>query len=438
MKLPIDNLPTSNVILGYKNLLGKDAPSDRLSLIRHLSKDHIIAELAGLNYRLKGSFSKEVDSKLSSQERELFYFCGKNRHQYDKYVILINKLTDGKKTNLFNRQSCMFGIEEVLRSDIHVIADYQMSPPVWEPFLQYMLCVNEYITQMRKSKEGETATFELLNPRLIPLSESVLLNDPLYIMYRGLMLMDYFAMDNETKDHLKTYFTDTYTIPYERFIFELFQMFFANENQYKHLNFYYVVPGDHPVRYLFDVLSKRYDKEDCSKLLDIRKSPFYDRGKGHYVVTDKSMLLDKAYQQFINDFWFDYLKEKTKKNGKPFKFQGHKAIIESGNSLQEKIAPEAAIKTNQWTGYTPSKANFPNLKQEKSDKGKRHPLMHRQIMIFKAWLRGIHYHCDHLQRYIDEFCYRYNCLKYPETLFHNVVKTMIGAAPLYLQKSWII
>jgi len=45
-------------------------------------------------------------------------------------------------------------------------------------------------------------------------------------------------------------------------------------------------------------------------------------------------------------------------------------------------------KTDHWSGDTPSKADFPNLKQEKSDKGKRHPLMHRQIMMFKAWLRG--------------------------------------------------
>lgn len=111
---------------------------------------------------------------------------------------------------------------------------------------------------------------------------------------------------------------------------------------------------------------------------------------------------------------------------------------ELGTFLQEKIATEATIKTDQWSGYTPSKADFLNLKQEKSDKGKRHPLMHRQIMMFKAWLRGIHHHCSHLQRYIDEFCYRFNRLKYPDNMFHNLVKTMIGNGPLYLQKSWIV
>jgi hypothetical protein len=99
---------------------------------------------------------------------------------------------------------------------------------------------------------------------------------------------------------------------------------------------------------------------------------------------------------------------------------------ELGTFLQEKVASQATIKTDQWTGYTPSKADFPNLKQEKSDKGKRHPLMHRQIMIFKAWLRGVHHHCSHLQRYIDEFGYQFNRLKYPDNLFDNLVKNDDG------------
>lgn len=110
---------------------------------------------------------------------------------------------------------------------------------------------------------------------------------------------------------------------------------------------------------------------------------------------------------------------------------------ELGAFLQDKVSPEAIIKADKWTGYIPCKKNFPNLEQEKSDKGKRHPLMHRQIMMFKAWLRGIHHHCSHLQRYIDEFCYRFNRLKYPGSIFHNLLKTMIDNEPIYLQKSWV-
>lgn len=109
---------------------------------------------------------------------------------------------------------------------------------------------------------------------------------------------------------------------------------------------------------------------------------------------------------------------------------------ELGAFLQAKVAREAVIKADKWTGYIPCKDNFPNLKQEKSDKGKVFPLMHRQIMMFKAWLRGIHHHCTHLQRYLDEFCYRFNRHKHPENLFHNLITAMVRNVPLNSQKAW--
>lgn len=111
---------------------------------------------------------------------------------------------------------------------------------------------------------------------------------------------------------------------------------------------------------------------------------------------------------------------------------------ELGAFLQEKIAPEAIIKTDKWAGYAPCKTDFPNLKQENSEKGKGLPLMHRQIMMFKTWLRGIHHHCSHLQRYLDEFCYRFNRLKYPDSMFHNLIRAMVCNMPITSQKSWMV
>lgn len=118
-------------------------------------------------------------------------------------------------------------------------------------------------------------------------------------------------------------------------------------------------------------------------------------------------------------------------------------VIESGHSdelgsfFQERIHPEASrIKTDQWTGYKPLKDKYKNLEQSKSNKGRDFPFMHRQIMMFKSWLRGIHHHCSHLQRYLDEFCYRFNRLKYPETLFHKLVERMTFAVPIIYQNNY--
>lgn len=109
---------------------------------------------------------------------------------------------------------------------------------------------------------------------------------------------------------------------------------------------------------------------------------------------------------------------------------------ELGGFLLEKVTTEAVIKTDKWKGYIPCKKNFPNIEQEGSNKGRGFPLMHRQIMMFKAWLRGIHHHCTDLQRYLDEFCYRFNRLKYPDNMFQNLIKTMVRNVPLNSQKEW--
>lgn len=47
-------LPRMSVVLGYKDLFAQPL-ANRLSLISHLSKDILILELAGLNYRLPAS-----------------------------------------------------------------------------------------------------------------------------------------------------------------------------------------------------------------------------------------------------------------------------------------------------------------------------------------------------------------------------------------------
>lgn len=97
------------------------------------------------------------------------------------------------------------------------------------------------------------------------------------------------------------------------------------------------------------------------------------------------------------------------------------------------IDQKAAIKTDGWKGYTSLKDRYPNIKQEVSAKGKAFTMMHRQIMMFKAWLRGTHHHCVSLQNYLNEFCYRFNRLKHPHTLFLKLIEPMVFHQPLFYQ-----
>ncbi len=98
--------------------------------------------------------------------------------------------------------------------------------------------------------------------------------------------------------------------------------------------------------------------------------------------------------------------------------------------FKQNINHEAEIKTDQWTGYTPLKKLYKKLSQLPSGKkGNNFPELHRVIMGFKGWLRGMHHHASHLQAYIDEYTYRFNRNFMKENIFDNLLNRMMQNKP---------
>ena len=103
---------------------------------------------------------------------------------------------------------------------------------------------------------------------------------------------------------------------------------------------------------------------------------------------------------------------------------------EIGDFMRQKIDPQAQVKTDEWTAYKPLMKEFANMERVKSgSKGKNFPDLHRVIMGFKGWLRGMHHRVNNLQAYIDEYTYRFNRNKMKEGLFENLLIRMVKAKP---------
>lgn len=103
---------------------------------------------------------------------------------------------------------------------------------------------------------------------------------------------------------------------------------------------------------------------------------------------------------------------------------------ELGGFMKANIDLSAMVKTDKWTGYKPLKKEFVNLNQVLSGKkGGNFPDLHRVIMGFKGWLRGIHHHANYLQAYIDEYTYRFNRNNMKEGIFDNLMERMIASPP---------
>jgi len=112
-------------------------------------------------------------------------------------------------------------------------------------------------------------------------------------------------------------------------------------------------------------------------------------------------------------------------------------IIENGSSasfrpfFEAHISKDAEVITDEWTGYSPLKKDYPKLKQIPSNRGKNQPDMHIHIMNLKGWLRGIHHHCskDRLQGYLEEYHFRYNRRNNMDTIFDTLMKRMVRYEP---------
>jgi hypothetical protein len=103
---------------------------------------------------------------------------------------------------------------------------------------------------------------------------------------------------------------------------------------------------------------------------------------------------------------------------------------ELGAFMKANIACDAQVKTDGWAGYTPLKKDFSNLSQMPSGKkGGSFPELHRVIMGFKGWLRGMHHHATHLQAYINEYTYRFNRNFMKADIFDNLLNRMMSAKP---------
>lgn len=321
----IDTLPKNQGILKYEDFFNEAPPQDALTLLVNFCKATVLGEFAGLNYRLKPKNTMYYDTSLNTQISLLFYFCGSNEDLFNKFRKIYSKFIYSKNNYscIFTRQTCLYASEQIVNSDLKEIDGFNMQHS-WENLFGYLLAVNSEITKQSDksddvdSKEKEVFNLETLNPKLIPLNELSIEVNPLYTPFRGHKLMEYLSNHLEFGRHFETYFSKTYGIPFDHFIYELLSMYYANNrdglnnitNEFTgeklDTSFYYTVEKKDVA--LFDELSRVFKNPKVERLISIKKYPFYKSLEGQFLLLDNILLLDKSYNQFINDFWFDSIR----------------------------------------------------------------------------------------------------------------------------------
>ena len=94
------------------------------------------------------------------------------------------------------------------------------------------------------------------------------------------------------------------------------------------------------------------------------------------------------------------------------------------------IHQQATMTTDHHRSYQSLKKEM-NIQTVLSKMGQSLEELHKQIMQFKNWLRGIHHKCSpqHLFAYADEYVFRFNRRNNRKIIFHQVLDKMMNQIP---------
>ncbi|WP_422005385.1 hypothetical protein [Roseivirga pacifica] len=318
----------SLLILGYDAFFDGPKPEDRLELVRHIPKNAILAEILGLNYRIRPTTKLHDNTTPELQIDLIDYFLPipLTSALNAKVKAIFSSIVRRQRSVIFDRPSCLFATEEILASDIpYEIDGFEMAKREnWEAIFKYLLLVNDEITTIKEEKDDANINFEVINPKLLPLNAVTIEEDFYSVPYRSYRLLKFIEAIPEIGDELISYLRETYDMNIEEFSKFIVQVYYGNSTQKEIIGFHYQVPEEEQAK--FEKLSKRIITEEPSKLIGIRKAPFIQTAPNRFMLADQSFLVAKAYGQFLNDFWFDHLKKCRDENGQNrFNYQDYRS-----------------------------------------------------------------------------------------------------------------
>ncbi len=98
--------------------------------------------------------------------------------------------------------------------------------------------------------------------------------------------------------------------------------------------------------------------------------------------------------------------------------------------LSEMTEPAVQLTTDSFSSYKSIQKEV-CIELVKSEKGSAMKELHKQIMLFKNWLRGIHHKCSeqHLHAYLKEYVFRFNNRNNRKRIFHELIRRMMNNIP---------
>lgn len=322
----------ATIIVGAREIFPEyEMPEYIESVVSIISKEAILLELAGLNYRLKPKNKVETDSSIETQRALFEHYCSTENllKKYLKGMDSIQKKHTDKdvfgNAIFFNRQACLYGIELLLNSKVEFNEDNRnmRDGNNWENFLLFLSLLNTVVSDV--VPKSDSPDFEELNALMLPLNDISIESDIFYEPIRGFELVKYLVQNGEIGDFVKQFFVDKYGIEYPMFFKNIVSLYLGKKSSDEKLEFTFLAEEDTKI---LEELSKRVPNDNIFDLLSIKVEPLNKcnfKDKCYYIL-DSMLLLERSYTTLINDLWFNGLKTKEI-NGNKIPIRRYKGLI---------------------------------------------------------------------------------------------------------------
>jgi len=296
-------------------------PANRLELIKTIPKNTLVWIFSHLNKLLKSPVDLNYDMTLEKQIELLKYLCNGNKEMARPYILAMGRIygkvrAPKNSTGIpmfISRVLCLHALQEIVLDyngkyqEIYTLTDDDILN-----LLKYIACVNEHIAVYKKRHKQQLTFHEELLSAGIVLNEPLITVMPFKIFNWYMKLIEFFQSDSRISQHIADYFKHIGFTP-QQFLHLIGTMYLEDRGNYN-TNRHTRDDVDGSFTHMFEFMSKNINIRQRHELdiIPIRKYPIYKikESDRQYIILDFVLLLEKMYEMFINDFYFDWLKAK--------------------------------------------------------------------------------------------------------------------------------
>lgn len=319
-------------ILKYGHFYRGKKPLDKFDLIAHLPRMELITTFSAINHILKRPLDADFNHGLDNQILmiQTIYQVNLNRGNISLCWILIRNLvsifkqSDGAVT-IASRTSCLYALNEILfskRITEERRENFKCYPNDYESMFKFLLLCNgevleydqTYETEITSDKLGDNF-FEAFMFKEIPNNQYSYVQNPINLLERSMKLIQ-FISSRYSSELME--FTSAYEVDYpEDYLSIIANNLFFNSGM-SYVQAYRVKKTNTLGIKRMDALSVRGKGKPNAgmkkfEFLEIKKSPLFRievEDEIIYILMDGVFLLEKCYDLFFWDFFFDTLKDK--------------------------------------------------------------------------------------------------------------------------------